>query len=58
MFLLMDRYCPLAKEAAFELGIAPSTVYTYTERIRQRLEVTSIGEIVNYAKQWRKLNNS
>ncbi len=42
------------KEAAFELGIATSTVYTYTERIRQRLEVASIAEIVNYAKSWRK----
>lgn len=46
------------KEVAFQLGIAASTVYTYTERIRQRLGVSSITEVIQYAEKWRKLDNS
>ncbi len=45
-----------AKEAAFELGLSTSTVYTYTERIRTRLGVVSIAEIVQYAAKWRSLD--
>lgn len=46
-----------AKEAAFELGLSPSTVYTYTERIRTRLGVVSIAEIAHYASKWRSLDS-
>ncbi len=44
------------KEVAFELGLAPSTVYTYVERIRSRLGVASVAEIVKYAARWSKLD--
>ncbi len=45
------------KEIAFELGLAASTVYTYTERIRQQLKVASIAEVAQYAAKWGKLDH-
>lgn len=37
------------KTIAFELGLTASTVYTYAERVRQKLGVQSQTELVDYA---------
>jgi DNA-binding NarL/FixJ family response regulator len=37
------------KSIAFDLGLSPSTVYTYSERVRQKLGVASQTELVDYA---------
>lgn len=37
------------KAIAFELGLSPSTVYTYAERVREKLGVASQAELVDYA---------
>lgn len=37
------------KTIAFELGLSPSTVYTYAERVREKLGVQSQVELVDYA---------
>lgn len=37
------------KAIAYELSLSPSTVYTYAERIRQKLGVQSPVELVDYA---------
>ena len=37
------------KTIAFELGLSPSTVYTYAERVREKLGVSGQVELVDYA---------
>jgi two-component system invasion response regulator UvrY len=37
------------KTMAFDLGLSPSTVYTYAERVRLKLGVSSQVELVDYA---------
>jgi len=49
--LLGTRCTP--KEVAFTLNISTSTVYSYVERIRQHLGVTSVDEIVEHASKWK-----
>ena len=41
------------KEAAFHLGLSASTVYTHVDRIRAKLSVGSVAEIVRHAARWR-----
>ncbi|HJL16927.1 MAG TPA: response regulator transcription factor [Sandaracinaceae bacterium LLY-WYZ-13_1] len=40
------------KEAAFQLGLSPSTVYTHAERVRRKLGVTTAAEMARYAASW------
>ena len=51
VFLLLAR-CMTPKEAAFELGVSQSTIYTHGERIRRKLKVGTVAELVQYAKDW------
>lgn len=51
VFVLLAR-CMTPKEAAFELGVSQSTIYTHGERIRRKLKVGSVAELVQYAKDW------
>lgn len=44
--------CLTPKEAAFELGVSPSTLYTHTERVRAKLGVGTLAEVVQYARDW------
>ncbi|MFT5357150.1 MAG: DNA-binding NarL/FixJ family response regulator [Polyangiales bacterium] len=44
--------CMTPKEAAFELGVSQSTVYTHADRIRRKLKVSTVAELVQYAKEW------
>ncbi|MCB9614619.1 MAG: response regulator transcription factor [Sandaracinus sp.] len=37
------------KEIAFELGLSLSTVYTYAERVRKKLGVEDVRDVVSYA---------
>lgn len=41
------------QDIALELGVAQSTVATHVARIKDKLEVTSLGEIVRYAHRHR-----
>lgn len=40
------------KEAAFQLGLSPSTVYTHAERIRRKLGVSTAAEMARYQASW------
>jgi len=40
------------KEAAFELGLSASTVYTHLDRIRAKVGVRTQAELVRYAASW------
>lgn len=51
VFVLLAR-CLTPKEAAFELGVSQSTIYTHGERIRRKLKVGTVAELVQYAKDW------
>lgn len=51
VFVLLAR-CLTPKEVAFELGVAPSTVYTHADRIRAKLGVATLAEIAQYAREW------
>lgn len=37
------------KEIAFELGLSQSTVYTYAERVRRKLGMSDVRDIMTYA---------
>lgn len=41
------------KEVAFALGLSSSTVYNHYDRIRKKLGVGSLAELVQYAAEWR-----
>lgn len=41
------------KEVAFRLGLSASTVYNHRERIREKLGVSSVAELVRQAEKWR-----
>lgn len=51
VFVLLAR-CLTPKEAAFELGVSQSTIYTHADRIRRKLRVGTVAELVQYAKDW------
>lgn len=51
VFGLLVR-CVTPKEAAFELGVSTRTLYTHAERVRKKLGVATLAEIVQYAKTW------
>ena len=44
--------CLTPKEIAFEIGVSQSTVYTHVERVRRKLGVATLAEVVQYAKDW------
>lgn len=52
VYRLLGTKCT-PKEVAFTLNISTSTVYSYVERIRQHLGVTSVDEIVEHASKWK-----
>jgi DNA-binding NarL/FixJ family response regulator len=45
--LLVDGQTP--KQIARQLSLAPSTVHTYTERVKQKLGVDSLNDVLRYA---------
>jgi len=51
VFELLAR-CLTPKEAAFEMGVAASTVYTHADRIRSKLGVSTLAEVAQYARDW------
>jgi len=51
VFRLLVR-CLTPKEAAFEMGVSLSTMYTHAERIRKKLGVQTFAALVQYAKRW------
>lgn len=51
VFVLLAR-CLTPKEAAYELGVSQSTIYTHADRIRRKLGVGTVAELVQYAKDW------
>jgi DNA-binding NarL/FixJ family response regulator len=45
--LIVDGLSP--KQVSKRLGLSPSTVYTYTERVKDKLSVDSVAGLVRYA---------
>ena len=52
VYKLLGAKCT-PKEVAFTLNISTSTVYSYVDRLRHHLGVTSIDEIVESAAKWK-----
>lgn len=51
VFVLLAR-CLTPKEAAFEMNVSLSTLYTHANRVRTKLGVSTFSELVAYAEAW------
>ncbi len=50
VFVRLAR-CETPKEIAFDLELSQSTVYTYVDRVRDKLGVSTLAEVVRYAAE-------
>lgn len=51
VFVCLAR-CQTPKEIAFDMGVSQSTVYTHADRVRRKLGVATLAEVVQYAREW------